>query len=221
VRIEFYGDEVHSLRRFDPETQRSLRSESQLTVLPLAEVLMTDAAVATAEARLRAAAVERGAEIPPALLDALRERRPVPEWDAFLPYFERELATVHAFLPPDAVIVLDEPAALEERAAALLREAETEAAREPDLAALFPPLAERWTPWAEFRERAQAWPALVLEEFGRPAGVRAGPAVELLAGAADGYRGRIPAFLEDLDRWRRRGERIVLVARSDAQARRL
>ena len=221
VRIEFYGDEVHSLRRFDPETQRSLLPESQLTLLPLAEVLMTDGGVRRAEERLRAAALERGAAVPPALLDALRERRPAPEWDAFLPYFEEELATLHAYLPPDAVIVLDEPAALEERAAAVLREATAEATREPDLAALFPPLAERWSAWAEFRQRAQAWPALLLEEFGRPAGARTGAAAELPAAAVDGYRGRIPAFLEDLDRWRRRGERIALVARSEAQARRL
>ena len=221
VRIEFYGDEVHSLRRFDPETQRSLLPETQITILPLSEVLLTDAAVQGAETRLRAVALERGTEIPPALLEALRERRPVPEWDAFLPYFEGELATLHAYLPPDGVVVLDEPAALEERAAAVLHEAEAEATREPDLAALFPPLDARWTPWAEFRERARAWPTLVLEEFGPPPEVRSAPAVELPAASVDGYRGRIPAFLEDLDRWRRAGERIVLVARSDAQARRL
>ncbi len=221
IRIEFYGDEVHSLRRFDPETQRSLLPEKQVTILPLCEVLLTDAAVRTAEAGLRAAALERGTDVPPALLEALRERRPVPEWDAFLPYFEGALDTLHAYLPADGVLILDEPTALEERAAAVLQDAEAEATREPDLAALFPPLTARWTPWAEFRERARAWPALWLEEFGGPAEMRRGPAAEIPSATVEGYRGRIPAFLEDLDRWRRAGERIVLVARSDAQARRL
>ncbi|MEK7220270.1 MAG: hypothetical protein AAB253_03670 [candidate division NC10 bacterium] len=68
VRIEFFGDEVHSLRRFDPETQRSLGPESAVTILPLAEIPMTEMAVSAAEERLRAVARRKAVAIPPALL---------------------------------------------------------------------------------------------------------------------------------------------------------
>jgi transcription-repair coupling factor (superfamily II helicase) len=37
VRVEFFGDEVDSIRRFDPETQRSVLKVAEATVLPLAE----------------------------------------------------------------------------------------------------------------------------------------------------------------------------------------
>jgi transcription-repair coupling factor (superfamily II helicase) len=228
VRIEFFGDEVHSLRRFDAETQRSLGSESQVTILPLAEVLMTDATVTRGEQQLQAAARQRGVRIPPALLDALTQRRPIPEWDAFLPYFQAELATIHAYLPSGAMIVWDEPLALAERAAAVLQEATAAPGYppggwEPDLAALFPPLSDRWIPWAEFRDAALTRPGIVLEPFAPPPGARPEPrpAQRIPVTSVESYQGRISAFLQDLDAWRRRGERITLVARSEAQARRL
>ncbi len=37
VRVEFFGDEIDSIRRFDPETQRSVLKVPEATVLPLIE----------------------------------------------------------------------------------------------------------------------------------------------------------------------------------------
>jgi transcription-repair coupling factor (superfamily II helicase) len=223
VRIEFFGDQITSLRRFDPETQRSLGSESAVTILPLAEVPMTEAAVASAERRLRDAARRQAVSVPPALLEALAQRRAIPEWDAFLPYFLPDLATLHAYLPSEALVVWDDPPALAERAAAALGEAVAEGGRELDLAPLFPPVPERWVSWEEFRERARPWPAIALWPFapGPEAQPDPFPARNIPATSIDRYQGRISRFLEDLSAWRRRGERIALVARSEAQARRV
>ena len=41
VRIEFLGDTVESLRRFDPDTQRTVARLDALTTLPLADVFVT------------------------------------------------------------------------------------------------------------------------------------------------------------------------------------
>ncbi len=228
ARVEFFGDEVQSLRSFDPETQRSLHPVSLVTLLPLQEVIMTEAAAARAEQRLQQVARRQGVRIPPALLEALEVRRPIPEWDAFLPDFQPETATLHAYLPAEAILAWDEPLALADRAAAVLREVEDEVTREPDLAALFPPLEERWSTWEEFRRGAEAWPGIVLDPFPSPPGAGGAtpsssgpPARSIPAGSVDNYHGRVGAFLEDLDGWRTRGERITLVARSEAQGRRL
>ena len=37
VRIEFFGDSIESLRRFDPETQRSVLKVEEVTLLPMEE----------------------------------------------------------------------------------------------------------------------------------------------------------------------------------------
>ncbi len=221
VRIEFFGDEITSLRRFDPETQRSLGAEDSVTILPLTEAPLSESAVASAERHLREAARRQGVPVPPALLQALTDRRPIMEWDAFLPYLLADCTTILAYLPPEALIVWDEPAALAERGAAVLEEAEAAAGREPDLSPLFPPLCDRWATWAEFREAARAHPAIALSPFPPLPGAEGAGTLHLPVGSMEGYQGRIPAFLEDLSAWRRRGERVTLVARSEAQGRRI
>ncbi|HSB69294.1 MAG TPA: transcription-repair coupling factor [Candidatus Methylomirabilis sp.] len=224
VRIEFFGDQVDSLRQFDAETQRSLGPLPQATILPLAEVPMSQEAVTRAAMRLRSAARRHGVPLPAALAEALEQRRPIPEWDAFLPYFVPDLATLHAHLPANTLIVWDEPAALADRARALLEEAEAETSREPDLAPLFPTPADRWLTWSEFQEAARARPGIALESFAPPPGgaeTRTRPQRGIPTASVEGYQGRIAAFLEGLDAARRRGERIILVARSDAQGQRM
>ncbi len=52
VRIEFFGDEIESMRRFDPETQRSLQPLDQATLLPLTETPVSERLLAAVHARL-------------------------------------------------------------------------------------------------------------------------------------------------------------------------
>jgi transcription-repair coupling factor (superfamily II helicase) len=42
LRLDFFGDEVETLRRFDPATQRSLGAADGFTLLPVSEVLLDD-----------------------------------------------------------------------------------------------------------------------------------------------------------------------------------
>ncbi len=52
VRIEFLGDEIESMRRFDPETQRSSSAVDEVLLLPLTETPATEALLGAINARL-------------------------------------------------------------------------------------------------------------------------------------------------------------------------
>ena len=52
VRIEFFGDEIESIRRFDPETQRSQSGLDEAQLLPLTETPVTEHLLAAVHARL-------------------------------------------------------------------------------------------------------------------------------------------------------------------------
>jgi transcription-repair coupling factor (superfamily II helicase) len=52
LRIEFFGDEIESIRRFDPETQRSQTGTDEAWLLPLTETPVTERLLAAANARL-------------------------------------------------------------------------------------------------------------------------------------------------------------------------
>jgi transcription-repair coupling factor (superfamily II helicase) len=52
IRIEFFGDEIETIRKFDPETQRSQAQLDQAELLPLTETPVTEHLLAAVHARL-------------------------------------------------------------------------------------------------------------------------------------------------------------------------
>ncbi|MGD0293176.1 MAG: transcription-repair coupling factor [Terracidiphilus sp.] len=52
VRVEFFGDEIETIRKFDPETQRSQTSLDEALLLPLTETPVTERLLAAVHGRL-------------------------------------------------------------------------------------------------------------------------------------------------------------------------
>ena len=58
IRIEFFGDEIETIRKFDPETQRSQSGLDEAELLPLTETPVTEHLLAAVHARLSRQRVE-------------------------------------------------------------------------------------------------------------------------------------------------------------------
>ncbi len=58
VRIEFFGDEIDTIRKFDPETQRSQAGLDEAQLLPLTETPVTERLLAGVHARLSKQRIE-------------------------------------------------------------------------------------------------------------------------------------------------------------------
>jgi transcription-repair coupling factor (superfamily II helicase) len=58
IRIEFFGDEIETIRKFDPETQRSQSGLDEALLLPLTETPVTERLLAAVHARLNKQRVE-------------------------------------------------------------------------------------------------------------------------------------------------------------------
>ncbi|HEX7727869.1 MAG TPA: transcription-repair coupling factor [Terracidiphilus sp.] len=58
IRIEFFGDEIETIRKFDPETQRSHSGLDEAQILPLTETPVTERLLAAVNARLSRQRVE-------------------------------------------------------------------------------------------------------------------------------------------------------------------
>ena len=122
ARIEFFGDEIESIRSFDLSSQRSSGSLDRLTITPWSEI--------PREAALRDRIFERIAGTPATVSAArayLASGADVPEAWLSLAYDERETILDH--LPSDAVVVIEEPAML----ATVERGLEDERSREEDV----------------------------------------------------------------------------------------
>ena len=60
VRFEFFGDEIETIRKFDPETQRSSSPLDEAMLLPLTETPVTERLLAAVHTRLSGTRVEAG-----------------------------------------------------------------------------------------------------------------------------------------------------------------
>jgi transcription-repair coupling factor (superfamily II helicase) len=106
VRIEFFGDQVESIRPFDIASQRSADALASVTIAPWREIVRDDAVRATV---VRRAAGEDN--VVSAVRAYLAAGHDVPEPWIGLAYDER--ATLLDYLDPHAVVVLEEPGMLE------------------------------------------------------------------------------------------------------------
>ncbi len=116
IRVEFWGDEVESLREFDPATQRSSEQLDLVNILPGRELILADSTCAVAKDRIEQRVSETGASY-----NALKSLRnhigekiffPGVEW--YAPYFHGTLETLFDYIQDNALIFLDEPSEIQE-----------------------------------------------------------------------------------------------------------
>ncbi|MEA3030362.1 MAG: hypothetical protein QOG13_1687 [Sphingomonadales bacterium] len=105
LRLDFFGDEIESVRRFDPATQRSIDRIDGFTLLPASETLLDEDSVK----RFRSAYRELfgAAATGDPLYQAVSDGRRIAGIDHWLPLFEERLATLFDHLGDDDLIVRD------------------------------------------------------------------------------------------------------------------
>ncbi|NLZ43659.1 MAG: transcription-repair coupling factor, partial [Clostridia bacterium] len=123
LRIEFFGDEIESIRSFDPETQRSSSLLPAVAVLPAREGLWSKQEMEAAAGelpklireqagRFRNRGDEKTAflleETFQAALEKLTGGQVFPGIERFLPLIRRDLVPFWSYLP-EALVVIDEP----------------------------------------------------------------------------------------------------------------
>ena len=109
VRIEFFGDEIDTMRTYDPASQRSLENIARCVIPPATEVVLTQQA---REAGMRAMRKKPRLE---AAYHSLKEGVAPVDTARLLPLFYGE-CTIADYLPQDAIILIDEPQRVEESA---------------------------------------------------------------------------------------------------------
>jgi transcription-repair coupling factor (superfamily II helicase) len=109
VRIEFFGDEIESMRKFDPASQRSSNAVDEVVLLPLTETPINEELLGAINARLSGKRIEGTTE---AIEQAARDTGAgvFPGWEFYAPVAGAD-RTVFSMLP-EARVILDEPEAL-------------------------------------------------------------------------------------------------------------
>ena len=202
VRIEFFGDEVESIRVFDPDTQRTIERLEAITIGPAREWYAEPGDLVRLAARLgRVDTDDAEAE----LADLRRGQLPTP--DRYGPLASE--ATLFDHLGRDALILIDERETIEAAASDqddLAEERRADLANQRDIDPGAPlPHATRNALVAAI----EAHPRRV--ELARWATGREPGAFRLPFATADAYAGRLPAAAGDHARQLARGDRVLVV----------
>ncbi len=113
VRFEFFGDEIETIRKFDPETQRSSTPLDEALLLPLTETPVTERLLAAVHTRLSGTRIEAGDGFrdDPGLVAEMVAAGGVsvfPGWEFFAGVAGAEGTLLNLF--PRSLLFVDEPA---------------------------------------------------------------------------------------------------------------
>ena len=106
LRLDFFGDEIESVRQFDTQDQRTVgRLDEGFTLLPASEALLDEASIKRFRGRYRETFGAAATGDP--LYQAVSEGRRLAGMEHWLPLFEERLATLFDHLSPDDIVIRD------------------------------------------------------------------------------------------------------------------
>ncbi|MBI4821997.1 MAG: transcription-repair coupling factor [Deltaproteobacteria bacterium] len=237
IRIDLFGDEIESIRSFDPSNQRTLETLEDALILPAREIVFTDEVVKTACEQI--SALGESQLVPTkrlrAVLDDVENRIFFFGVECLLPLFHPEgLVTLEAYAPKadDVVWIIPDPGELEEAWARHL--AEEELARAKVLAhhGLALPVESHSADGSEVLGRALDRHLVIelprigvtdtaIPEVAFPVSGHETLRAEILKATRDEDQAGLEPLVTRLRRWRSAGIVNVLVAGTRGQAERL
>ena len=215
LRIEFFGDEVESIRKFDPATQRSSTPVDEARLLPLTETSVREDLLGAIHVRLsgkRIAGDEHAVE------RAIRSGGVTvfPGWEFYAPV-ARESRSLFGLMPQAAVLA-DEPESLEQELDRFWTRIE-EAHERSGVGNLVRPTDLYFHP-AEWRQTLATAPGADLEHLGitRPGG---NEPVQFTSQPTPRFHGSVPQMLEEVRKLIGEGRSVLLAVPNTGEVERL
>jgi transcription-repair coupling factor (superfamily II helicase) len=230
VRVEFFGDQVETLRSFDPMSQRSLRPVESLSLLPSREILLTDEVLEGFARRVKA--LSDRLELPPdrrrQLLEQVKSAIFPPGIDYLQPLFHPDLESLADYLGPERLTVLLDPDRIAEALESFHQECRQGEERAAAQDRLVPPAAELFLDAPEMQALTHAVPRLEFPflEVQSPEGevvrfsVTDNQDLKVDVSKED-PEGVLLPLVQQLRNWRAAGEDVLLVCHNAGQVKRL
>ncbi|MBQ1547076.1 MAG: transcription-repair coupling factor [Lachnospiraceae bacterium] len=237
VRIEFFGDEIDSIRSFDPETQKSVENREDITIYPAMELILTEDEMQSGVDMIRAEAKElseafrkemktqeafriktKAEEVTEELLNGLSPA--VAE--SFLLYFTDETENLISYLPEDSALIIDQPTHVYETLQTVFYEFTDSMQRRLEKGDILPKQADMLYSPDEVLAKIKQHGALLLSVLdANDKKIKADKKYSVTSHQGVSYNGSFPLLLKDLKKYKREKERVLLVTASRTRAKRI
>ncbi len=215
VRIEFFGDEVESIRKFDPATQRSSSPVDEALLLPLTETPVREDLLGAIHVRLSGKRITGNEEV---IEQAVRSGGVTvfPGWEFYAPV-ARESRSLFELLP-NAAVLADEPENLKQELDRTWTRIEE--AHERSLIGNLVRPTDLYFPPDDWWRMLAAQPGADLEHLGitRPDQAEGLP---FQSQPAPRFHGSVPTMLEQVQKFITEGKNVVFAAPNTGEVERL
>jgi transcription-repair coupling factor (superfamily II helicase) len=216
VRIEFFGDEVDSIRRFDPASQRSMNPIDEALLLPLTETPVSEQLLGAIHTRLSGKRITGNEEMVEA---AVRSGGVTvfPGWEFYAPVAGAD-RTVFDLLP-NAAVLLDEPDLLRSEFDRFWTRVE-EAHERSGVGNLVRP-TDLYLPPDGWWRKVETLTGADVEHLGITRSEDANTTVNLQTQATPRFHGAIPAMLEEVKKLTAAGNQVLFSVPNTGEVERL
>lgn len=238
VRIELWGDEIDSIRSFDPESQRSVEQMDEVEIFPATELVLTGEQIRNGLEKIKkekktyaeklrelmsTEAAYRIDRIIGELEEGLREGFRVHGLGSFIHYFSEETVSFIGYFPKGELgVFLDEPLRLKEKAEVVETEFRESMTHRLEGGYLLPGQAKLLYPAKTvlamlLGDRTALLTGLEQKLSGMAVKKKYGMTVKNV----NSYQNGFELLLKDLKKWKKEKYRVVLLAGSRTRASRL
>ncbi|QNI36847.1 transcription-repair coupling factor [Edaphobacter albus] len=230
VRVDFFGDEIESIRRFDPDTQRSSASLEHVLLLPLTETPVTEKLLSAINARLTragaAGAALEGGEEPVELQTHVATRTGeatvFPGWEFFAPVAGAN-KTLLDLMGTATRVFVEEPAMVKNQGERWWNKVEQRHDRS-GIGSLVRPEDIYLSPW-DLEDRLRRTTGCDLDQLGAVDVLDAErnelSEIEFATRPTQRFHGSIPALIEAINNLMRQEARILLAAANQGEVERM
>ena len=215
LRVEFFGDEVESVRKFDPETQRSSDAVDEAVLLPLTETPVNEEVLGAIHARLSGKRITGTEDI---VEKAVRAGGVTvfPGWEFYAPVAGADHTLFD--LLPNAAVLVDEPEVLRSELDHTWGRIE-EAHERSGIGNLVRPTDIYLSP-DDLWERIGESPGIDLENLGvdRADGVET---AAVLSQPTQRFHGSVPMMLEEVKKQLPKGGAVLIAVANTGEVERL
>ena len=231
VRIEFFGDEIESMRIFDPVSQRSVEEIDELTVLPVREIILSDENRVRAKERIASRGSETG--LSPEEIEKLIERITYTPYlhgcEYSLPLFYPELESIFSYLSKETVFLIYDPVEIEGEMEHLQSEIEERYNHAFKKSLLLPEIAELYLSPEEAASSLEGYDRVLFESISLSTDQSRKIALstevnedirkEVLNFKSP--RGGFSALIDTINKWTEEGNRLFLISPTTLEAKRV
>ncbi len=230
VRVDFFGDEIESIRRFDPDTQRSSTPVEHVLLLPLTETPATEKLLEAINARLTrsgtAGSVLEGGEMPRELQSHVAGRESnatiFAGWEFYAPV-GGAASSLMELLGPQTRVFVEEPAMVSNQGERWWNKVEQRHERS-GIGSLVRAEDLYLSPW-ELEDRIRRMPGCELDQLGAvdilENDTSEGSEIEFATRPTLRFHGSIPAMIDELRKLMEAEARILITAPNQGEVERM